>query len=355
MSRVAWLKQASLGAASGLFALGTSLLLPSGGCGADIDEVIGREGECKLAVDDDNACTVDSCDEGVVMHTVLPDGTPCAVANYEGICSNGQCAIDCEPGELLPVELQAQGDCQDRVCVSAGTTTNQPNYLDLPIPPAGSICKVGKCTMGAPSVETANSGSACTLAGGMEGVCDTAGNCAACVIGTGSGCPSGEICFDANGSPMCTSCANGMKDGDETDVDCGGECATCLPGGPCKKCGLGQTCVDDPSNCDGLSCVDHVCCENACGADCKTCEPGTGKCIDVATGLTDVCDAPKVCTAGAGCKARAGATCSANNDCMSNDCSGGMLVCSKSDVGEPCIDNTDCVSGKICNANKVCQ
>lgn len=391
MSRRARLKLISLGTASmSLLALVCAFVLPSGGCGEGRETIFADQGKCESNPDDENPCTVDTCEGGAVKHVPVADGATCALGMNDGVCKGGVCDIgcdmlegecpcqsrtDCVPdtdcvtytcsdskclpniqaGKVLPPEKQTQGDCQDVTCTAEGEPTGMMgNEFDVPIPSAGSVCKVGQCTMGSPSVVPANMGTSCVLAGGMQGVCAAMeGGCAPCLDGNGNKCASGETCYDLNGTPTCTSCGNGMKDGDETDVDCGGTCATCLPGGPCKKCGLGQFCGEQNANCDGLSCVDKVCCENSCGADCKKCEAGTGKCIDVAAGIPDVCENPKVCIADTGCKARAGASCSTNNDCMSAECV--SMKCNKSDTGEPCIENSDCSGSKVCNDANVCQ
>lgn len=44
-------------------------------------------------------------------------------------------------------------------------------------------------------------------------------------------------------------CSNGLKDDNETDVDCGGACAACLPGRSCE--------VD--TDCEYGRCVDRLC------------------------------------------------------------------------------------------------
>src|SRR4051812_34282660 len=49
-------------------------------------------------------------------------------------------------------------------------------------------------------------------------------------------------------------CSNGMKDADETDVDCGGSCAGCAAGKQCKK----------GSDCASQSCTNNVCDVPAC-------------------------------------------------------------------------------------------
>src|SRR5260221_12815669 len=54
-------------------------------------------------------------------------------------------------------------------------------------------------------------------------------------------CPAGFSCNDASRCvagaitpPPSDPCSDGIKDGDEVDVDCGGACARC-PGAPCAK------------------------------------------------------------------------------------------------------------------------
>jgi len=63
---------------------------------------------------------------------------------------------------------------------------------------------------------------------------------------------------------------DGIKNGDETDVDCGG--------GSCPPCvvlplPLGEDCTDGVE-CESLSCVDGVCCESACDERCRACSSG---------------------------------------------------------------------------------
>ncbi len=86
--------------------------------------------------------------------------------------------------------------------------------------------------------------------------------CAACP--TGSTCAIGVDCLSDHcvedtcappGPPTChgspcgeepASCTNGIQDGDETDVDCGGSCFPCFTGGGCvseSDCANGEACV----------------------------------------------------------------------------------------------------------------
>jgi hypothetical protein len=79
------------------------------------------------------------------------------------------------------------------------------------------------------------------------------------------------------------SCADGIRSGDETDIDCGGEaCAACVTGASCERhddCTSG-TCLS--SVCTAISCEDGI--QNGdeagidCGGDCARCRTSTCNC-----------------------------------------------------------------------------
>ncbi len=117
-------------------------------------------------------------------------------------------------------------------------------------------------------------------------------------------------------SPTCT---DGEKDGDETDIDCGGSCPKCDPG---KLCGGGNDCISGvciqgrcarPTCTDGVKNQDEtdVDCGGACVAQGKACN--VSKRCNVDTDCANgQCDAPtKQCVA----------RCTSNSDC-------GYLLCS---------------------------
>ncbi|XXX77856.1 hypothetical protein WMF30_03650 [Sorangium sp. So ce134] len=56
-------------------------------------------------------------------------------------------------------------------------------------------------------------------------------------------------------------CADGTKNGDETDVDCGGTCAPCDLAKACSK----------TEDCSSGFCADGVCCDAACDEECDAC------------------------------------------------------------------------------------
>ncbi|MFO7563917.1 MAG: hypothetical protein R6X02_14820 [Enhygromyxa sp.] len=99
--------------------------------------------------------------------------------------------------------------------------------------------------------------------------------------GESTGDGDGESTGDGDGDELPPSCFNGVQDGDETDVDCGGSCGdTCLDGDLCMVdgdcitglCNTGvckdPVCNPDESNsCQG--CLQQQCCDNmiACFED----------------------------------------------------------------------------------------
>jgi hypothetical protein len=54
----------------------------------------------------------------------------------------------------------------------------------------------------------------------------------------------------SSGEGPAPSCSDGMHNGDETDVDCGGSCS---------PCGTGQACID-PADCESTLCEGGACC-----------------------------------------------------------------------------------------------
>ena len=79
-----------------------------------------------------------------------------------------------------------------------------------------------------------------------------AGQCTA-----GSDCASG-YCNLAAKVCAATHCQDGVKDADETGLDCGGSCTACV--------------ITPPPRCVPSSCASHACCNNAClkpGTQCQ--------------------------------------------------------------------------------------
>ena len=102
----------------------------------------------------------------------------------------------------------------------------------------------------------------------------------------------GGVCFQA-------SCADGTKNNDETDVDCGGTCPKCDNGKNCKT----------PADCKINGCN----AAKQCDPCANTVKDGAETDIDCGGGTCDPCAAGKSCIQGSDC---ASTTCGAMNVCQ---------------------------------------
>ena len=126
---------------------------------------------------------------------------------------------------------------------------------------------------GAPAASAGTAGTAGTTMGGSGG--DT-------VVGNGGAAQAGAPPMQVD------QCANGKKDGSETDVDCGNDC---------KQCALGQACVAF-SDCASAHCVEGAC---------QECAPGSTQCSGMKTAtctngkwVDDAMDCPNGCNLNTG-------------------------------------------------------
>lgn len=157
----------------------------------------------------------------------------------------------------------------------------------------------------------------------------------------------------------CYHCDDGVKNGDETDVDCGGRHCT-------TKCAQGKTCAA-AADCATSFCEDGVCCEIACTDACYTCNlmGSVGTCDlvpnygdDTNYGMNESCLATNGVTCnGAGlCKKALNVECATSIECASNKCGDpdmdGKKTCVKA-IGDSCSNNAECYSN-ICS-NGTCM
>ncbi len=129
--------------------------------------------------------------------------------------------------------------------------------------------------------------------------------------------------FDAGSDAGGPDCDNRMRDGDETGIDCGGSCAGCDNGDPCRVAEDCQSVVCSRGRCLVPSCSDEV--RNGretgrdCGGDCGLC-PG-------------------------------GEPCTTNDQCVSGRCRGAVCTMSSCDDGRLNADETDTdCGGPLCRA-----
>lgn len=138
---------------------------------------------------------------------------------------------------------------------------------------------------------------------------------------------------DTNEDPSQATCANGEKDGIETDVDCGGDA--------CGPCALGKVCATD-ADCASHYCIQEgVCADNpgdyGCEVESKVIDETCGDCIK--NGLESDVDC-----GGDACRAcGAGKACRGDYDCLSVECVSSM--CALAAPGKPCEVTSDCATG----------
>lgn len=112
-------------------------------------------------------------------------------------------------------------------------------------------------------------------------------------------------------SPAPSACFDGLQDGDETDIDCGGACPPCLPGGKCER-----------------------------PEDCVTGECFAGECL-----LPPQCVFPEDC----------GVDPCHKIDCQQGQCIPVELEGFPCDDGDPCTDLDTCLAGACTGVTRDCS
>lgn len=200
-----------------------------------------------------------------------------------------------------------------------------------------------------------------TSAGGS-----TATSTVSIVLGTDSSCTSAKDCVATGycdvGTGLCVPppCTNGVRDTGETDVDCGGS--------QCVKCGNGKRCAGG-SDCTSAFCDSKTttCTVSPCkngvkdgnetdldcgGATCTGCADSLVCAVD--TDCTNgFCDATKHCAADP-CKNGIKDSNEGALDCGGTAVSGTSHVCAKCMSGVTCAADGDCASA-TCLHSKVCD
>jgi len=259
-------------------------------------------------------------------------------------CEAGVCGE--EPVDSgVPVSTQTAGDCKVIVCDGAGATKAVTDEDD--VPDDMKECTIDKCQNGVAKNTPAPAGQACSEAGGKK--CDGSGACLECL--QPSDCAS-KVCTIA-GECAPEACDDGVKNGDETDIDCGGSCgATCLTNKACSSAAdcLNKVCSGMPKKCAAPTCMDgfkngdetDVDCGGACGATC---------------GPAQSCSKNGDCKGGTCTGSTCAESCSdgtLNNSEKGVDC-GGPICLNGCETGAPCdvpsdCTNTFCVDGFCCDA-----
>jgi hypothetical protein len=289
---------------------------------------VGSDCESSICSGTTNTCAEPSCNDGVKNGDEsdvdcgggckgCDTGKACAVASDcdSEVCSNANTCVDASCADLVQNGSESDVDC-------GGTC---PHCDDGKACTMGSDCDSGVCTQNKctpPScIDQVKNGSetdtdcggTCATKCGDGKLCNTNGDC------------SGGYCATTANPPVCKSpaCNDTVKNGDETDTDCGGSCA--------NKCATGKLCA---SNND---CASSLCQNGACIA--PTCTDGVKN-----GGESDVdCGGNGICS-----RCPLTAHCTTGGDCGSGTCSNGICVCPAGMVTSPrlgggafCIDQKE--------------
>ena len=154
---------------------------------------------------------------------------------------------------------------------------------------------------------------------------------------------SATTTFRVTGPPACETCTDGLRNGNETGVDCGG--------GICPACSTGQAC-NVSSDCQTGICTAGLCKDPSCGDGLRN---GAETGVDCGGGTCSACPTGEACNVGSDCQTNIcntgvcmGATCTdgvRNGGETGLDCGGG--VCPACPNGETCNVGSDCQTG-IC-------
>ena len=368
---------------------------------------------------DGKECTQDVCTGNAPSNPPVTLGTSCSTGKCNGVDACVQCNVagDCPVGTFckpaacttnvcgftntaVGTDLpggQTPNDCKVLECDGNGGQITSNDNTDVPLPDTLD-CTVSACNAGNPVQNPMPLGTTCDDNGGK--VCDNAGNCVACNVN--GDCSGGASC--QNHVCVAAGCSDNIKNGTETDIDCGGSCAPCAIG---KVCAVLADCVVSTNVCVTNSCTGNVCTATNVADNTPTAAQTAGDCQEVqcngagatksvannadvpasdgnpctyetcssgaiSTGnepIDTICQTTKFCNGGGACVECTKSTQCTDLNCVSNACVAATCTDtikngSESDVdcggtcndckpGKACLIGTDCETG-ICTGN-ICQ
>ncbi len=214
-----------------------------------------------------------------------PDSSECGTRT----CKGGMCGLDLA-ADGTPLAAQTANDCFEAVCDGAGATKSIPKDADAP--DDGKECTDDTCGPGGPIFTARAVGAGCGAGGLLKCTADSL--CVECIVD--DDCPS-KVCDPQSNKCAPAGCGDAVKNGLETDTDCGGT--------TCPNCATGKVCAV------GTDCVGGTCTGNVCA---PTCTDGLKN-----NSETDIdCGGPG-CT-----KCGVGSACGGSADCLTGNCTGSL-------------------------------
>jgi len=162
----------------------------------------------------------------------------CLCGEGEGDCDS---STECATGLICAGKLSQFGFATGNACVPPHCANKLRDADETQIDcggSCGSVCPAPACK---PNGSSDRCNSDC-LCGNGEGDCDSNDQCATGLLCVGKlsqfGFAAGNACVPAH-------CANHLRDGDETQIDCGGSCGSVCPAPVCKPNGSSDRCNSD--------------------------------------------------------------------------------------------------------------
>jgi hypothetical protein len=297
-----------------------------------------------LACDDQDACTVDSCDPDlgcqhapVDVASQCDDGNPCTTDSCDpdsGCVQDGTGVTDtCDDGDPCTsddvCQADAAGSCAGTPVPASACEDGNPCTLDRCDPGVGCVSD------GTGMLDACDDGNACTRDDACQG--DVDGTCTG--VDTSAECDDGDPCTRDACDPL-AGCQHSVAAG-----------AACDDGNPCTA---GDLCLPDGS-CAGSSPTD---CDDGSVCTADSCDPATG-CVHDGTGIVGACDDRNVCTDNDVCRGDAAGTCAGtfrplsecddDNVCTVDTCHPQQgCVHDGSGIVRACSDGNACTAGDLC-------
>ena len=349
-------------------------LAASGGCIDDDpctgDEVCNSSGACvgqPILCDDGNPCTDDSCD-GALGCVQLPNTATCT---DDDPCTSGDGCVGGTCAHTSALECDDQNPCTLDTCNSALGCSSIPTEgtcLADADPCTDDVCIAGKC-VGVPSVTVCQIGSIC-VPGGVTSDANPCLICAPNVDATTWTVLDGVGCDDGNACTTLDTCKNGGCFGALVECNDGSGCTydSCDPFAGCVYAPITGACDDGSACTTNDTCVQGQCKGTIVGpADCLDGNPCTTDWCDDVAGCTHApnsgpCDDNDPCTKNDFCNTAAClpgyivCPCEFHSDCDdSNSCTLDVCVigdgCSNTAIGggKACDDSDPCTGNDTCN------
>lgn len=323
------------------------------------DCVLYRQCTTSSQCNDDNACTIDTCQGTFCVHTPdvgasCDDGDICTITttcDSQGFCTDGV-AAPCDDGDPCTIDTCALPAGCSYAPAPNGTLCDDGAYCTT-----GDTCTFGVCG-GSP--RSCGDGIPCTADSCNETTdqCVHAPNSAIC--DNGQYCDGNEVCNPSIGCQPGTPvvCSDGFACTLDSCNEITDECDHAPDNALCTDhqfCNGVETCdvlagclAGTPVNCnDGISCTVDACDEvvDQCthSADHPSCNNGL------------FCDGAEVCNPAAGCQAGPPIDCGDGVGCTMDSCDEAIDQCVHAPNSAACDNGAFCDGAETCHAVNDCQ